>query len=215
MRGRAFTLIELLLAVAITAVVAGVLLVMLRTGLTAGRTIARASGASRTLVWCADHIAGAIASARPPRGLISGPCYGTDGTTDSHDSDTLIFHAAVDPLDSGWGDVVEIELTLESQTDGSQNLIQITTRNPLSPGDTPTQTTVLCRGARSLNFRYFDGTGWYDSWDSVEQGNTLPEAVEVTLTLDPTDTSDTSAEESRRIERLVALPCAIGQEVSP
>ena len=43
---------------------------------------------------------------------------------------------------------------------------------------------VLCRNVRSLNFRYFDGLTWQDSWDSTTLDNNIPSAVEVTVELE-------------------------------
>jgi prepilin-type N-terminal cleavage/methylation domain-containing protein len=43
-----------------------------------------------------------------------------------------------------------------------------------------TDVVEISRDVAFLNFRYFDGTQWQDSWDSTQSG-TLPQAVEATV----------------------------------
>lgn len=54
----------------------------------------------------------------------------------------------------------------------------------LTPLNGPVQrdsdTVEISRDVVYLNFRYYDGTQWLDSWDSTQTG-TLPQAVEVTV----------------------------------
>ncbi|QEG22443.1 hypothetical protein [Mariniblastus fucicola] len=42
-----------------------------------------------------------------------------------------------------------------------------------------------------INFKYFDGNDWTDSWDSEEEGG-FPTAIEITLIIDPRRTSSAS-----------------------
>ncbi|HEV8292326.1 MAG TPA: type II secretion system protein GspJ, partial [Tepidisphaeraceae bacterium] len=40
---------------------------------------------------------------------------------------------------------------------------------------------ILCRNVRSFALRYYDGTQWYEEWDSTQMGDILPLAVQVDL----------------------------------
>jgi type II secretory pathway pseudopilin PulG len=45
-------------------------------------------------------------------------------------------------------------------------------------------TELVAREVAQLEFRYFDGEGWQNDWDSEEQGG-LPSAVEIAIVVDP------------------------------
>lgn len=65
-----------------------------------------------------------------------------------------------------------------------QVLVRRITTNLLSLVDVEPQEEVLCRGVRSLGFRYHDGLTWQDSWDSTLLDNHIPAAVEMVIELD-------------------------------
>ena len=73
-----------------------------------------------------------------------------------------------------------------NDTTGKLFLLQRSvTTNLLAPeAPTPVQQN-LCTRVLALNFHYFDGTNWWPNWDSTQQANTLPTAVQVTLQLQP------------------------------
>ncbi len=82
-------------------------------------------------------------------------------------------------------------------------------RELLPPGTDPLEevgeTEILSAEVSGVNFRYFDGTEWQDSWDTQNQNaGTLPKAVEVTLTLG----SEQEGEEPRTL--LAAFPIRLG-----
>ena len=55
----------------------------------------------------------------------------------------------------------------------------------LAPEAPPPVLDNMCDNVLALNFQYFDGTNWWPNWDSTQQDNTLPTAVQVTLQLQP------------------------------
>ena len=73
-----------------------------------------------------------------------------------------------------------------NDTTGTLFLLQRSiTTNLLAP-ETPTPVQDnICANVLGLTFQYFDGTNWWPNWDSTQQGNTLPTAVQVTLQLQP------------------------------
>jgi prepilin-type N-terminal cleavage/methylation domain-containing protein len=69
---------------------------------------------------------------------------------------------------------------------GTRVLVRQVQRNLLADVETgeADDESVVCRGVRTFQLRYFDGTQWLDTWDSSQTGNALPMAVEVTLELE-------------------------------
>ena len=73
-----------------------------------------------------------------------------------------------------------------NDTTGTLFLLQRSIVTNLLAPETPAPLQEnLCANVLSLNFQYFDGTNWWPNWDSTQQGNTLPTAVQVTLQLQP------------------------------
>ena len=66
-------------------------------------------------------------------------------------------------------------------------LLRLVTRNLLATRVEDPEPEVLCRGVRSFDLMYHDGTDWQEDWDSAEHDNTLPRAVLITLELLPED----------------------------
>jgi hypothetical protein len=69
---------------------------------------------------------------------------------------------------------------------------------------------------KAFNLRYFDGSDWLDTWDSSQQGDVPPLAVEVVLTLNAASTPSQLSEVDQSstdktgyaITRVILLPCA-------
>jgi prepilin-type N-terminal cleavage/methylation domain-containing protein len=88
-----------------------------------------------------------------------------------------------------FGGVQTIELMVR-QVSGTNDtaLVRRTTRTPanLSSVEPEAEEEILCRGVRGFVVRYLDSTSltWLDVWDSTQNGNLLPAAVEATIELD-------------------------------
>ena len=108
-------------------------------------------------------------------------------TTDAHGNPAgdLVFYTnayASDHVD-GNGEVKEVELTIEARSNGEQDLVRRVSGNLLADqGVTPDEETV-CRNVAGFTLRYYTGSDWQDTWDSTQEDNTVPTAVEVTLQL--------------------------------
>jgi type II secretory pathway pseudopilin PulG len=73
-----------------------------------------------------------------------------------------------------------------NDTTGTLFLLQRSiTTNLLAPDAPQPQVDNICENVLALNFQYFDGTSWYPNWDSTQEDNTLPTAVQMTLQLQP------------------------------
>jgi hypothetical protein len=62
-----------------------------------------------------------------------------------------------------------------------RDLIRATRRNLLAQTEEPAVEERLLSGVDRLEFLFYSGTEWRESWDSTEQTNTLPRAVKVRL----------------------------------
>jgi prepilin-type N-terminal cleavage/methylation domain-containing protein len=148
-------------------------------GSTAGTTTSTTSGTGTT--------AAASASASTTTAL-AGAFEGTQTQDDrGHQGDDVIFFSTADSpqhIDAN-GEIKQIELTLLTDVStGDHVLVRRVTRNLLSDTTPPPDEEILCRGVNSFALSYFDGTNWNVSWDSTQEDNTLPTAVQITLELE-------------------------------
>ncbi len=208
-RAPAFTLLEMLVALALVSVVTLSLYSSLRTGF-------NARDSARTTIEPLQAAAAAIAllrydieSALPPTGLLAGEFVGENETgAGGLDSDILSFHTcsgvtdvlypdeaesviaslslfSADAQQSIGGDVQFVEFVLEEDEEESDrfSLVRYVSKNLLAPSTPEPTAQVICRDVLAFNVRYLDGSEWVDSWDSTQQEDALPPAIEVTLKL--------------------------------
>ncbi len=184
---KAFTLLEVLLAATMTALLAGSLYATLYTAFRARRSAIEAVGSSQRAELAADFVCTELRSAVVPNGILAGTFYGEDATGSlGRESDTVSFYRTADAIDqqAGQGEIMMIELGCEPSLEGAgMNLVRGVRRNLLATTFYDLPGEVLCRGVLAFNLRYFDGVEWLDSWDSSVEDNTLPLAVEVDLVL--------------------------------
>lgn len=211
---RAFTLLELLVALAMGVIIAGALYSSLRAGFRA-RTLAEAQVEPvRTAELATALLRPDFESARPANSTLAGPFVGTDTTGEAGlAADTVEFFTLGDPTDplaamapaggaaagpaspvggvagpapTGEARQVQIGLVALPGPGGSaeQCLVRRVTTNLLAQVAVEPYEEVLCRNVRSLNIRYYDGLAWQDSWDSTLLENNIPTAVEVMLELE-------------------------------
>jgi prepilin-type N-terminal cleavage/methylation domain-containing protein len=243
-RGRGFTIIELILALSMVAIVALTLYQSLRVAFRSrdaamaavepARTIdlamrfiqedlqnaiapnaATSSDDSTTAGTTSGTISGGITGALPSLGtgtgpgaqagtsltlnityntgttyILAGPFEGVQSTGgNGQEADDMVFYTTSDSTDhvDGNGDLKQVELTVlpvSTSSGASDNvLVRRTTRNLLSEVPVPSDDEVLCRGVVGFTVQYFDGTAWNPTWDSTIEDNTLPAAVQITLSI--------------------------------
>ena len=199
-----FTLLELLVALSLMAALTASLYVTFRIAFT-GREHAEAALAPvRIAEQTMDLIRADLESATPPTGLLAGPFTGSNGTTPTGlESDTLSFYSCSNnPEDPHYpagappaGDIrlVQYSLVTINPTDTTSTLQRQITTNLLAPDVETPVTDYLCQNVLSFTVQYFDGTSWWPTWDSTQQGNVLPNAVEITLQLQPPATPQSAA----------------------
>ena len=207
-----FTLLELLVALAMTAVLAGSLYATLRVAFNARRAADEAVGTVRRLELTMELMRADIRSAVVPSGILAGEFLGIDAADaagEAH-SDILLLHRTADGAlaTDGAGDIRRVEFMCEPAEDGEGLiLLRRVTTNLLATRVVDPVDEVLCRGVGALELRYFDGVDWLDSWDSGVRDNALPLAVEVTLQL--IDEEDPDNEDGGVwVSRVFQVPCS-------
>jgi general secretion pathway protein J len=88
---------------------------------------------------------------------------------------------------SVWADVVKVAYFLAPPTNhasvtGGKHLIRRVTRNLLPVNVEEPESQWLMEGVETMRLQYYDGMSWIDTWDSSVSTN-LPRAVRVQLTL--------------------------------
>jgi len=209
-----FTLLELLVAMSLMVVVAACLYSALYTGFKARRSARAAVEPTSQAINAIELLKQDLIGVLPLGGRLAEAFLGTSArNSKGQDSDYVEFYtthvyADEDELVGGLG---KIELALEEDDDEDREnyrLVRRITRNLLSPRDVDPEEQVLCRNVMSLNFRYHDGEGWLDEWDSTADANSLPLAMEVDIEVAYRHGNGTTGQDQRR--RLVqsfALPC--------
>ncbi len=82
-----------------------------------------------------------------------------------------------------WGDVQKIDYWLQAPTNntgpGGRDLVRGVTRNLLAPTTLMPEKRPLLQGIQNLKFTYFDGTNWIDTWNSVNMYSNTPTAIKL------------------------------------
>ena len=87
--------------------------------------------------------------------------------------------------DEPWGDVQKVTYELRMPEDrfaAGKDLYRSVTRNLLATIMPQPDDQWMMGGVESIQFSCYDGTGWYDTWDSTVTTN-LPTAVRVRILL--------------------------------
>lgn len=222
---RAFTLLELLVAMTLMVVTASCLYTALYTGFRAKRSAMLAVEPTSLAINAIELIKQDTYGVLPPTGTLAGAFLGTNSQdTKGMDIDSLEFYtthiyADSDQLVGGLG---KIELLLDEDNDEDidgdregYRLMRKVTTNLLSPKTVEYEEQVLCRNVRSLNLRYYDAEdGWTDEWDSTADANSLPLAMEIDIQVLHNGTGSASEPETRRLAQRFPIPCGGAQDES-
>lgn len=99
------------------------------------------------------------------------------------------FHTAVGMLSdqAPWAQVQRVLYYLAEPTNATavgKDLMRSVTRNLLPPlVEEPPEDQWLLSGVEDVVFWFFDGTTWWETWDSAQQTAKLPQAIKVELYL--------------------------------
>ena len=213
---RAFTLLELLIAMTMMSIIALSLYTSMSIGFKARESAERRVEKGRAAEIAIELIRGMLTSSLIPKGILAGEFEGVDEQDEyGYDADSLVFYAAdYNPAEDELAcDIEKVELGMSVREDTEERVIvrKITT-NLLSPKTLDPEEEVLCGGVRSWNLRYYDGNDWADEWDSSDNDNALPKAVEITIVLEDSDSADAyggddDEEDLYEFTEAIILPC--------
>ena len=188
---RGFTLLELLVAVAMVAVIALALSACLHIAFSATDRAHAAIQPSHDAELAMEFLRNDFQNACIPSPPFLGSYVPFQGVNQmgSHggEADDVLFFSTADARDHtvANGEIKLIELTTEVAAGSTDTvLVRRVTRNLLSPNSSPTvDEEILCRGVAGFSVNYFDGSSWYNSWGTTDSATPTPVAVQVTLTL--------------------------------
>ncbi len=210
---RAFTLLELLVAMTLMVAAASCLYTALYTGFRAQRSARAAIEPTETAINAIELLKQDISGVVPPDGTLAGAFLGTDSAgIRGVEADSVSFYTThlYGSTDQPAGGLEQVELLLEEDADtddGTYRLIRRATTNLLPLKTAESEEQILCRQVVSLNYRYYDGNDWVDQWDSTADANSLPRAVEIDIQIAHKDTSRTKELQKRRLIQSFAIPC--------
>jgi type II secretory pathway pseudopilin PulG len=197
-RSNGFTLLELIVALGMTVVIAGVVASSMYTTFQAKKSAEGAIKQAQEADPVSEMMGRDFAAALPPTGIFAGLF--------SADAGTVSFYASGgDTRSAVPGDIHKVEYYIS--VDQAETLVRRVTTNltPADGAEEPPEELVL-RNVKSMELAYFDGTNWADAWDSTAQQDAdgldvLPVAVKVTLEI------GMGNGESRKVERIYSLLC--------
>lgn len=187
----AFTLIEMILAIGIAAIV----LIAVNATLFAAM---RLRDAATDAVDQAAPVDQAVATIRrdlqcavtpKPNGVMSGDFkVGNVTSTGIGEVVAAEMYTATGALsaDAPWGDIQRVTYELKPSTSGAPgtDLYRSVTRNLLTETTPDVEDQLMITGIASVKFSCYDGSQWYDTWDTTDPGSVstnLPVAVRVDI----------------------------------
>ncbi len=230
-----FTLLELLLAMTVAASVGVVLVVSLRIAFAARDAAVEEVGTARALSAAFGRIEDDLRGVMRPTGVFAEAFDGTDEADDEGRAADRVTYTTNNPwwpAAEPMGELFRVELSVvdravffdpvwldaEAEEDDDTEpadfgrcLVRTVTTNLLPSGEAAQTQQLLVDRVVGFDVRYSDGTDWLDDWQSTEQDDTLPTAVEVTLSVlsEGVRVTDDDLEASIMTRRFVsALPMA-------
>jgi prepilin-type N-terminal cleavage/methylation domain-containing protein len=174
-RHRAFTLIEMIAAVAIIAVIAVSLYGSVRIAFTARKRSDTNIASRRMLRHAIDQMSVDLLGATPVDGVLQREFVG--------EADWLRFccNTARD-----GADMQLVEYAAVEDGDGV-DIVRRVTRNLLAQIEPLPDEHTIAAHVQSFNIRYYDGYDWLDQWNAAMRDSRLPLAVEIAVALNDRD----------------------------
>jgi len=190
MRRRGFTLLEVLLALSIAAILLAAVVAALFGAIRLRRTAEQMQQRSTPELALRAAIRADLANAVVPAGVLHGPLLIESSGDDTTARDRLELYTTAGALsdEKPWPDVRRVEYLLdeESAGDDSEGLpfVRRETFNLLSDveDETVRRDTVLIADATALSIECLDGETWVETWDSTVVDNANPTLVRLSIT---------------------------------
>ena len=226
-RSSGFTLLELILAVTITAIVALVLFTSLRVAFDARDRAGDHLAGHDTMHALTSVIRADLEAIPPPTGTLAGPMVGEDEMGSSgYAADILTYTTASVQLQGpdALADLRNVTLRLIDDPDDPRYklLVREVTDHLLASVEPTPHVQVIARRCLSLDTRYYDGSDWLNDWDSIDQEDALPLAIEIRVVIDPARSSGPADDIGTPVDEddllsvveIVMLPAATASESS-
>ena len=193
----AFTLIELLLAVAVMAIVLVAINAVFFSAMRLRQSTTDAVDEALPVQQALSILRRDLAGAMPPNtnGVFSGDFKVGDvsstGLNQPVDIELCTTTGAL-RADEPWGDVQRVTYELKPSGDASapgQDLFRSVTRNLLATIPAQPENQWMMGGVQSIQFSCYDGTQWRKYWDTSMTDTNLPVAVRVSIQLAGSDNS--------------------------
>jgi type II secretion system protein J len=190
-----FTLIEVLLALMICGVVLLIISSVFASALKlqerASASVDKSLPIERALTLMRKDLKNSVA----PGGILAGPLQSgsLEGGVDANSGIQIYTTTGLITPNAPWSEIQKVTYGLQSPTDSTatgKDLVRTVTRNLLSTSTEDEDDQFLASGVETLNFSYFDGANWLDTWDDTTQTN-LPQAVRVNLQLAAANQNET------------------------
>jgi general secretion pathway protein J len=207
--GRGFTLIEVLLALTVSAIVLAAMGgVFYSALLLRKRTTATVENASR-LQPALNIIRRDLLCVMPPSGGLAGDFRCGSLLGGIGESLGIQFSTATAVIGDSlpWGNVQEVSYQLREASQrtagGGRDLIRLVNRNLLTTALEEPEEQWMLGNVQSLQFSCYDGSQWRDSWDTSLGDTNLPTAVRIQLLAGSEDESATRNQQP--VELIVPL----------
>jgi len=196
-RQSGFTMIELIVALAMVAIVAVSLASVLWTAYHSTQRTRAAVEPSVAASAALDLFCEDLQSALQPNlnvgaaTALAGDFEGTQaqGGAGGEADDLVLYSTAESPqhVDAN-GEIKHVEYTIV-QASGSTDYVMVrrVIRNLLTDVQPQPDEEIVCRNVASFTLQYFDGTNWDPTWDSTQEDNTIPAAVQAILVINQTN----------------------------
>lgn len=186
--GRAFTLLELLIAVMVFSVVLLSLHYVFHGALRLRNQVVAALEESLPLQQALAIVQRDLANLAPPGSTLVGALQTVPtNLTPLPGRVSPYFYTTVGVLreDAPWPALQRVAYRLVPPTNDTPGLelMRAVTRNLLAPVEEPPEDQFLLGGVEEVVFQFYDGTQWRDAWDSTIEPTGLPLAIKVQLYL--------------------------------
>ena len=185
----AFTLLEVLLAVAIFAIVLAAINTVfygaLRLRNKTAEAVNKALPTQQTLKILKHDLEGIV----PPGGTLSGTLKSGVGTSTMDPQASTEIYTATGKLsdDVPWAAVQKVAYALRDPAmptlSGGKDLYRLVSRNLLPTTQEQVEEQWLMDSVQQLQFFFYDGSSWRNTWDSTTEQSILPKAIKVEIDL--------------------------------
>jgi type II secretion system protein J len=196
---RAFTLLEILIAVAAFAIVLAAINTVFYSALRLRNRTTQSIEESLPVQQAVMVIKRDLSNLVLPGGTLTGPLQSTPTTSTTNTMSlgpeigqiSPDFFTTTAKLDETipWSELQKVAYLLVEPTNriAGRDLVRAVTRNLLPVTDTEPERQWLLSGVENVVFSYYDGYSWDEVWDSETEETPLPLAIKMEIELTPQD----------------------------